>query len=97
MDKAIKKAIKGGYKKTILLDVSGYPYYNPGAMQIRVVFMDNLFWEALGKAEGWGGIGTSDYPQSVYHPYWKINWHKFIDHLAEGKDIESFFIYLLEK
>jgi hypothetical protein len=23
--------------------------------------------------------------------YWKKFWHRFIDHLAEGKDAESFF------
>jgi hypothetical protein len=29
-------------------------------------------------------------------PVWKENWHRFIDHLAEGKDIDNFFNELLK-
>jgi hypothetical protein len=44
--------------------------------------LDPSFWQALGKAKGWN-IGTVE-----------INWHRLIDHLAEGKDAESFFAAL---
>lgn len=32
-----------------------------------------------------------------YYPMWVYRWHKFIDNLVEGKDIESFFEELLKK
>lgn len=49
----------------------------------ETVFFDPQFWQALGKSLGWKnefGPGT-----------WLRFWHNFIDHLAEGKSIESFF------
>lgn len=84
MEEAIKKAIEGGYLKA-LNDITGLPsdFLNESA-----VLLDPLFWQALGKAEGW------------IYPVGGMNglreWHKFIDHLAEGKDAESFFTNLLE-
>jgi hypothetical protein len=61
------------------------------------VFLDPSFWSALGKARGWSySDETCDHqPLSIpcYHEY-KNKWHEFIDHLAEGKDAESFFASL---
>jgi len=39
------------------------------------------------------GEGCSDDlpPREKRSPMWKYQWHRFIDHLAEGKDAESFF------
>jgi len=60
------------------------------------ILLDPLFWRALGKAMGWtdwiveGGKRRAD-PNS-----WKANWHRFIDHLAEGKDPKDFFKELLK-
>lgn len=66
---------------------------------IADTFLDPLFWMSLGKALGWrdkdyvdaethaGGIVTRTY--NVWT--WRSEWHRFIDHLAEGKDAESFF------
>lgn len=34
-------------------------------------------------------------PYSYGKPTWKQSWHRFIDHLAEGKDADSFFPALL--
>jgi hypothetical protein len=39
-----------------------------------------------------GGVHV-DCPKSKL---WLVNWHRFIDHLAEGKDAESFFNELLK-
>lgn len=59
--------------------------------------LDHLWWQALGKAIGHGkgqrvelggGFWTED--------MWLKDWHRFIDHLAEGKDAESFFNELLK-
>ena len=41
---------------------------------------DRAFWEALGKARNWQDTGA-----------WLFHWHRFIDHIAFGKDVESFF------
>jgi hypothetical protein len=41
---------------------------------------DPAFWKALGKARNWQDTGA-----------WLFHWHRFIDHIAFGKDVESFF------
>ena len=59
------------------------------------VFLDPAFWQALGHARSW----TIDEDFKHWHgtiaewkaKYWKTHWHNFIDHLAIGKDTESFF------
>jgi hypothetical protein len=60
------------------------------------IFMSPLFWQALGKAKGWdeGKYWDEIYPNSPYQWMWQHIWHRFIDHLAEGKDAESFFASL---
>ena len=47
-----------------------------------------------GKHGGKNGCGSDIY---TYEGQWIIEWHCFIDHLAEGKDIDSFFTNLLPK
>jgi hypothetical protein len=32
---------------------------------------------------------------SAQYPWWHFRWRRFIDHLAEGKDPESFFANLV--
>jgi hypothetical protein len=44
---------------------------------------DPKFWKALGKARNWQDAGA-----------WLFHWHRFIDHIALGKDVESFFTNL---
>lgn len=49
-------------------------------------FLDPEFWQAVGKTRGWStGIDGRLYTS----PYWKDKWHRFIDHLADGKTIEG--------
>ena len=43
---------------------------------------DPTFWKALGKARSWQAGA------------WLFHWHRFIDHIAFGKDVESFFYNL---
>ncbi len=70
-----------------------------GALQEGV--LDPLFWQALGKGLGWEikeSVGRT--PQgyrlkTTRGVDWEIMWHRFIDHLAEGKDVDSFFTNLL--
>ncbi len=47
MEKAIRKAIEGGYKIEWSMDVAVNGYYRSH------ILLDPLFWQALGKAEGW--------------------------------------------
>lgn len=48
---------------------------------------DERYWGVCNKCES-TTRRTSDYS---YEDDWKKMWHRFIDHLAEGKDAESFF------
>jgi hypothetical protein len=47
------------------------------------------FWQSLGKALGWDEKRC--FLQKYRDNEWQYQWHRFIDHLAEGKDAESFF------
>ena len=76
----------------------------------EILLLDPLFWQALGKVDG--VMGTKCYEcaeckQDIKdtlkwlksfdgEPCWRHAWHSFIDHLAEGKDINSFFEELLK-
>lgn len=58
-----------------------------------------LFWQCLGKGMGWtleehypdSSCGRCMCCPSVNCQEWKYHWHALIDHLAEGKDITSYF------
>jgi hypothetical protein len=56
--------------------------------------LDRNFWQALGKARGWAEKGQFYWPNPKFVEGWVFHWHRFIDHLSEGKDAESFFISL---
>ena len=72
---------------------------------IQEALLDPAFWQALGKARGWQTScfhldesgryeayrHTAKCGVSTAKSYWELQWHRFIDHLAEGKDAESFF------
>jgi len=64
-------------------------------IKIEELFLKPLFWQCLGKAEGW----FQDDCKGRIHKYrtcWRCEMHNFIDHLISGKDIESFFTNLLK-
>lgn len=101
IQQAIEKAIEGGWKPVLWIDIwKAGDTHDLGVVIIygmegeRVpVLIDRVvlkpdFWQALGKSMGWeAGIDTYPYKNVA----WIRKWHYFIDHLAEGKDIESFF------
>jgi hypothetical protein len=100
MNEAIKKAIEGGYKDPRLKrdDTIRNPeraannvWYSSEAF----VMLDPLFWQALGKAMGWESK-VFICPGHKKEEMWFYHWHRFIDHLAEGKDADSFFKELLK-
>ncbi len=49
-------------------------------------FLDPAFWQTLGKAPGWLDLREEGGTEG-----WLYYWHSFIDHLAAGKDADSFF------
>lgn len=107
MEKAIKLAIEGGYesflaKAIVKGDLAG--------AYIDSILLDPLFWQSLGKSLGWGEKACIDHGFSGYfdeyhndcgscmgkvYKGWVYIWHKFILHLAYGKDADSFFKDLL--
>lgn len=114
MEKAIKKALEGGYS------LSGYSKSNPKTyiadQKQYELFLDPLFWKCLGKQQGWkenvwichidgvidGHNVTNDEkcdfcktPVSCGKE-WVFKMHNFIDHIVEGKSIDSFFEELLK-
>jgi hypothetical protein len=107
-EQAIKKAIEGGFDvrwnpafgaaEEVSKDGNGTILHN------QQVFLDPSFWQSLGKTLGWNGrwmvqIFTDHDDQSATVEgagRWKYEWHRFIDHLAEGKDVENYFESLLK-
>ena len=91
----IEKAIEGGWDKgrakVVDLDMrDGYEGLGNSMQSTDRMLLDPKSWEAVGKVEGWGGIGTADIPQSVSSEGWKTKMHQMIDHLIEGGSIESY-------
>lgn len=94
---AITKAVEGGYElkeakchHVLMHDENGCPFgfhYEPWHFYTS----DPSFWQALGKELGWVDTDV----RRIEGKIWRFHWHRFIDHLAEGKDAESFFATLL--
>lgn len=77
------------------------------------ILLDPTFWQALGKAEGWekephlckecGVIGTGTFNHMnacktrTRSSDWITIWHRFINHIASGGDIDTFFTNLLSQ
>src|SRR6266446_10494025 len=77
---------KGGYRYRWwkVNDLEHNEGYN--GLQLRALsehLHDPDFWKALATARKWGDANA-----------WRFHWHRFIDHLADGKDAESFFAAL---
>ncbi len=83
IDKAIEKATAGGYPKagnfTAKYEITRYPS----------ILLDPRFWQSFSKTIGL--VDKCEAEQSPRRHMWKYYWHSFIDHLAEGKTLESFF------
>lgn len=91
IEQAIEKSIEGGYKWNGGPRECSWGHYDHA-------FLDPLFWQSLGKALGWAEevkvIHSHPVESDIVREKtegWKWEWHRFIDHLAEGKDAESFF------
>jgi hypothetical protein len=104
MEKAILKAIEGGYQGVELLSTGVIYYYGDKSRgkTAKEITLDIDFWIALGKTEGWTCCGKLEVVAGKRNHGCEhcdtpciYQWHRFIDHLAQGGDAESFFITLL--
>jgi len=97
IEKIIKKAIEGGWNEK-----HAYFYCPLSGEQLDHAFNDPSFWQSLGKAMGWGEFENvnagwvednqcGECLSDIKIPEWKHQWHRFINHLAEGKGAKSFF------
>lgn len=105
IQEAIEKAIEGGWKHPFTgLPAFRAPteeWLKENWRKYAHIFLDPLFWQSLGKAMGWGwrcSYCNGHFDKEKGHndggklyPEANKKWHRFIDHLAEGKDAESFF------
>ena len=112
MNEAIKRATRGGWLPFVDTEkavevaeparglVWAYEKDGTGAgFTFNDVVLDPLFWQALGRHEGWGAVIKGSLEQSgmkFHTKKWKAYWHDFTDHIAEGKDIDSFFDSILK-
>ncbi len=94
MEKAIKLAIEGGYKRR---DRATNRIMSSKTLcqKWQYVVLEKAFWWYLGENLKWE-LKYSDVVGGTKYPEWLYQWHRFIDHLAEGKDAEEFFTKLLE-
>ena len=99
-EQAFAQAIEAGYEPKLerFAEIEG-----ASALQIAVamsadVLLDPDFWRALGRARRWPADDAID-PKMTMGEWqkqrWLGRWHAFIDHLAAGKDAESFFRALM--
>lgn len=102
IQETITKAIEGGWKPPYQFTVSSISYKVQALNKVKFkerFFLDPLFWQALGKALGWEddwGIGESRPRDDIEGKLWRRNctrwhWHRFIDHLAGGGNVDDFF------
>lgn len=102
MERAIKKAIEGGWKA----EQNAWVTELGGAVNVihrADILLDTLFWSALGKTEGWSqecGV-IEDYgfeEDEMGDEYeWKMRWYSFIKHLADGGNIDDYFTKILKQ
>lgn len=88
MNEAIKLAIeKGGYPSVVTADY--YYHTDEGRRETRLLTLDPLFWQALGKALGW----TDD---NFYGSDWEIMAHDYLGVVLRGGNTEKFWKDLLK-
>jgi hypothetical protein len=94
---AIQKAIEGGWKHKWSEEYNN-TVCNINSLLEPSFLLDPNFWQALGKSEGWWDNRGFD---ADMNSSWNLdechrNMHQFLDHLIEGKDIDSYFKELLK-
>ena len=74
------------------LDLNKWPTKKSIEVLAGEVLLDPLAWQAVGKARGWDNRTTfynrfTDGREDALS--WRLDMHRFIDHLADGDDINS--------
>lgn len=96
-EEAILRSIEGGYERkngSFSLPMKLNDEFDIWEYDYNAILSDPLFWQALYKEY----IPGLPFKISDRHlPQWKSERYRFIDHIAEGKDAESFFESLLAK
>jgi hypothetical protein len=100
IETAIRDAVeKGGYDR-LKMKVVWHDWIGDNGIEnepVNGILLDPSFWQALGKARGWRESANGMAAHKILGTYgteWRLQWHLFIDHLADGKDAESFFASL---
>ena len=88
VEQAIKKAIEGGWKPDSRNRLLKLNDEHDRYLHVRSIFLDPSFWQSLGKALEWKPYLPHE---GSWYGTWWMEWHRFIDHLANGKDAEEFF------
>lgn len=104
MKEAIRMAYRGGYKPQKLnlkFDWEETGVTEEYQVDWRSCVVDPLFWQCLGKALGWTVAFKctvpgckKDHKRDLNN--WLKTWHHFIDHLANGGNVDEFFNNLLQ-
>lgn len=106
IQKAIQKAVEGGYNdgwkvsqlvEAVLLDPSFWQALGKSmGWSSLICYRCNLEMPQGAMIDGhiFEKQGTCECKENVYFKPWLYYWHRLIDHLAEGKTIESYFTNL---
>lgn len=94
--RVIKLAVKGKLKKKFLpTNIMSQPIALFDETHFLALCSKKEFWQALGKSLGWFQDDCKG-RKHIYRTCWRCEWHSFIDHLAKGKDPNSFFADLIK-
>ena len=91
IEQAIEKAVKAGW------NMRRHEYVkqqNEEGVPREVIFLDPTFWQSLGRAMRWEYTKkdiSGEFDFIVGKDEWRMQWHRFIDHLADNKTAEEFF------
>lgn len=94
---AVELAISGGYVSTRAMKQRPYGFIPNGQYKVA---LDTTFWQALGKALGWGktdncwGCGY-DEGATIDTYVWFVNAHKFYDLILTNQPTEAFWQSIL--
>ena len=95
-EQAIAHALEAGYEPKLerFAEIAGASTLQIAVAMQADVFLDRDFWQALGRARRWPADDAIDAKMTMgewQKQRWLGRWHAFIDHLAAGKDTESYF------
>ena len=88
VNKAIKNAQEHGLKpREITL----------GETWVSAVILMPQFWQSLAESLGYEPIGREREEVNGEYDEWILMWHRCVDHLIDGGDLNSFFESLVPK